>query len=135
MVKLPTFRSIIITFFYLFIADITAIICSDERPFSCSIACSSFDLFVSSAAAGVFFFAKTLRRVSSVFAVSKLPIYRSVVARLLWPNSSLTTPLSSPVTAIVIFSQDCYTVAAAPDQRFRFAFFSSMSRNLKMANL
>ena len=78
------------------IADITAIICSGESPFSSSIACSSFDLFVSSAAAGVLFFAKTLQRVSSVFAVSKLPIYRSVVARLLCPRIFLIADITFP---------------------------------------
>ncbi len=44
------------------------------------------------------FFANTLRSVSSILDVSKLPIYRSVVARLLCPRMFLMADDSAPAS-------------------------------------
>lgn len=60
---------------YLLIAEITAMICSGVIPFSNSMACSSLLVVGSSVPFDEdCFFANTLRSVSSVFDVSKLPM-------------------------------------------------------------
>ena len=80
----------------------TAMICSGVILFSSSMAFSSFDIELSAPFCGAIlgsdFFLKRVRRVLSVLDVSKLPIYRSVVARLLCPRIFFIAELSAPAS-------------------------------------